>query len=178
MVMYRKPLAALAAAAVAVTLAGCGGGTTSGNKGNGASEGKAGGTLNYLTFRPTEHLDPQRTYIGRDITNMDRLAYRGLVTFPITTDTKKGTTPVPDLATDTGTMSKDAKTWSFTLKDGVKWQDGKDITCEDLKYGLSRSFATDVITGGPNYILSYLDVPKGKDGLPLLQRPVQERAQG
>ncbi len=171
MVMYRKPLAALAAAAVAVTLAGCGGGTTSGNKGNGASEGKAGGTLNYLTFRPTEHLDPQRTYIGRDITNMDRLAYRGLVTFPITTDTKKGTTPVPDLATDTGTMSKDAKTWSFTLKDGVKWQDGKDITCEDLKYGLSRSFATDVITGGPNYILSYLDVPKGKDGLPLYNGP-------
>ncbi len=171
MVMYRKPLAALAAAAVAVTLAGCGGGTTSGNKNNGSSEGKAGGTLNYLTFRPTEHLDPQRTYIGRDITNMDRLAYRGLVTFPITTDTKKGTTPVPDLATDTGTMSKDAKTWSFTLRDGVKWQDGKDITCEDLKYGLSRSFATDVITGGPNYILSCLDVPKGKDGLPLYDGP-------
>ena len=135
MVMNRKPLVALAAAAVAVTLAGCGGGTTSGNKGNGSSEGKTGGTLNYLTFRPTEHLDPQRTYIGRDITNMDRLAYRGLVTYPITTDTKKGTTPVPDLATDTGTTSKDAKTWSFTLKDGVKWQDGKDITCEDLKYG-------------------------------------------
>ncbi len=171
MVMYRKPLAALAAAAVAVTLAGCGGGTTSGNKNNGSSEGKAGGTLNYLTFRPTEHLDPQRTYIGRDITNMNRLAYRGLVTYPITTDTKKGTTPVPDLATDTGTMSKDAKTWSFTLKDGVKWQDGKDITCEDLKYGLSRSFATDVITGGPNYILSFLDVPKGKDGLPLYDGP-------
>jgi peptide/nickel transport system substrate-binding protein len=171
MVMYRKPLAALAAAAVAVTLAGCGGGTTSGNKNNGSSEGKAGGTLNYLTFRPTEHLDPQRTYIGRDITNMNRLAYRGLVTYPITTDTKKGTTPVPDLATDTGTMSKDAKTWSFTLKDGVKWQDGKDITCEDLKYGLSRSFATDVITGGPNYILSFLDVPKGKDGLPLYNGP-------
>ncbi len=171
MVMYRKPLAALAAAAVAVTLAGCGGGTTSGNKNNGSSEGKAGGTLNYLTFRPTEHLDPQRTYIGRDITNMNRLAYRGLVTYPITTDIKKGTTPVPDLATDTGTMSKDAKTWSFTLKDGVKWQDGKDITCEDLKYGLSRSFATDVITGGPNYILSFLDVPKGKDGLPLYDGP-------
>ena len=65
--------------------------------------GKKGGTLYYLTFRPTEHLDPQRTYIGRDISNFDRLAYRGLVTYPITTDTKKGTTPVPDLATDTGT---------------------------------------------------------------------------
>ncbi len=77
MVMYRKPLAALAAAAVAVTLAGCGGGTTSGNKNDASAPGTKGGTLNYLTFRPTEHLDPQRTYIGRDITNMDRLVYRG-----------------------------------------------------------------------------------------------------
>ena len=31
----------------------------------------------------------------------------------------------------------------------MKWQDGKEITCEDLKYGFSRLFATDVITGGP-----------------------------
>ena len=175
MVMYRKPLAALAAAALAVTLAGCGGGTTSGSSNNSSSAGTKGGTLNYLTFRPAEHLDPQRTYIGRDIANMDRLVYRGLVQYPITEDVKEGTTPVPDLATDTGTSSKDAKTWSFTLKDGVKWQDGKEITCEDLKYGVSRSFATDVITGGPNYILSFLDVPQGKDGLPLYNGPYKNK---
>ena len=74
-----------------------------------------------------------------------------------------------DLATDTGTASNGAKTWKFTLKDGVKWQDGKAITCEDFKYGASRVFATDVITGGPNYILSYLDVPDGQGRSPGLQ---------
>src|ERR1019366_3877183 len=54
-------------AVVALTAAGCGGGasTTAGGT-NGASGAKAGGTLYYLTKRPAEHLDPQRTYIGRD----------------------------------------------------------------------------------------------------------------
>ncbi len=82
---------------------------------------------------------------------------------------------MPDLATDTGTSSKDAKTWSFTLRDGVKWEDGKEITCADLKYGISRTFATDAITGGPNYALSFLDVPKDKTGLPLYNGPYKSK---
>ncbi len=171
MVNTRKPLAVVAAAALAVGLAGCGGGSTNPNSGSSSASGKKGGTLYYLTNRPTEHLDPQRTYIGRDISNMSRLAYRSLVTYPITEDTKKATTPVPDLATDTGQSSNGGKVWKFTLKDGVKWQDGKPITCADLKYGVSRSFATDVITGGPNYILGFLDVPHAKSGLPLYDGP-------
>jgi peptide/nickel transport system substrate-binding protein len=109
MVITKKPLAAVAAAAaLAVGLAGCGGGSTKGNSSDNNSSsaaGSKGGTLNYLTFRPAEHLDPQRTYIGRDLANLSRLAYRSLVTYPITTDVKKGTTPVPDLATDTGTTT-------------------------------------------------------------------------
>ena len=76
-------------------------------------------------------------------------------------------TPVADLATDTGTSTRAARSWEFTLKDGVKWEDGKPITCEDFKYGTSRVFATDIITGGPNYIL---ELPRRPDdeatGLP------------
>ena len=133
---------------------------------------KPGGTLYYLTGpRLVEHWDPQRIYIGRDLSNANRLFYRGLTAFPVTDDPVEGVTPVPDLATDTGTSSDNAKTWEFTLKHGVKWEDGKPITCEDLKYGLSRGFATDVITGGPNYVLGYLDVPKGPDGLPRYNGP-------
>ncbi|HYO39554.1 MAG TPA: ABC transporter substrate-binding protein [Nocardioidaceae bacterium] len=179
MVINRKRLVALATAGAMASLAACGGGSTNDNAtdDNASAEGAKGGTLNYLTTRSTEHLDPQRTYIGRDLSNMSRIAIRNLVTFPATENEDEALTPVPDLATDTGTMSKDAKTWSFTLKDGVKWEDGSDITCEDVKYGASRTFATDVITGGPNYILSFLDVPKDKTGLPLYNGPYKKKNQ-
>ena len=70
------------------------------------SAGAAGGTLNYLIFAPIEHVDPQRIYVGRDITNFSRTVYRQLVTFPISTDAEVSNTPVPDLATDTGTSSR------------------------------------------------------------------------
>jgi peptide/nickel transport system substrate-binding protein len=154
----RVGLIALSTGAL-LSLAACGGGTTgssSSSSQGGTASATKGGTLYYLTKRPAEHLDPQRTYIGRDLTDMNRMWSRGLVQFPVTADEKKAVTPIPDLATDTGKSSNSAKTWAFTLKDGVKWEDGKEVTCADLKYGLSRAFAVDVLTGGPNYQLAYM----------------------
>lgn len=153
------------AGAVALPLAACGGGstapTTSGSAGSAgsAASGGAGGTLYYLMDRSPEHFDPQRMYIGRDLSNTSRTVYRSLLQFPVTSNADEANKPVADLATDTGTSSEGGKVWKFTIKDGVKWEDGQDIKCEDFKYGVSRSFATDVITGGPNYILGYLDLP-------------------
>jgi len=173
MASYRKKALAIAAAAsMSVALAACGGG--GGNKPSTGTGGEAqkGGTLTYYIRAALEHTDPQRTYVGRDITNWSRTVYRSLVTFPISDDPAKATTPVPDLATDTGQSSEGGKVWKFTVKDGVTWQDGKAITCEDFKYGASRVFATDVITGGPNYILTYLDIPiNNKTGLPAYEGP-------
>ena len=162
-------LGAVAATAVAL-LSACGGG--------GASASADKGTLYYLTATSAkpEHLDPQRVYIGRDIANLSRLVYRQLVSFPDTTDKTAGVTPVPDLATDTGKSLDGAKTWQFTLKDGVKWQDGKPITCDDLKYGASRVFAQSVIPGGPNYLVAYLDVPTNKDGASIYAGPYDKSA--
>jgi peptide/nickel transport system substrate-binding protein len=39
--------------------------------------------------------------------------------------------------------------WTYTLKPGLKWSNGKPVTPMDVKYGLERLFASDVITGGP-----------------------------
>ena len=95
---FRKPMAVAAAVALAsVTLAACGS--------NGGGSGSGNNTLNYISFRPAEHFDPQRTYIGRDISDMGRLAYRSWVANPVTTDPKEATKLVPDLATDTGTST-------------------------------------------------------------------------
>ena len=173
----KRAIGLAAVAAVAIGLAGCGGGSTSPGDDEGGETTK-GGTLYYIQYSPAEHLDPQRMYIGRDLANMGRTVYRSLVAFPSSEDPDVANEPVPDLATDTGTPNKDASEWQFTLKDGVKWEDGKDITCEDLAYGVSRTFATDVITGGPNYILGYLDIPTDKaTGLPAYTGPYKGEGQ-
>ena len=171
--MSKKPFAAIAAAALAVSLAACGsdddGGSGNNNDGGTSAEGaKGGNAIFYNGPRNTEHWDPQRMYIGRDLNNSGRLFYRSLVALPPSNDP----TPVADLATDTGTPNEDSTEWSFTVKDGVKWEDGKDITCEDFKYGASRNFATDVIIGGPaNYLFTYFDIPLDDEGLSQYKGP-------
>jgi peptide/nickel transport system substrate-binding protein len=181
--MRKRVFAASAAVALAAGLAACGGSSDGGDgnspgSGGNTDAGAAGGTLQYYIYTPIEHVDPQRIYVGRDITNFSRTVYRQLVTFPISTDPETANTPVPDLATDTGTSSEGGKVWQFTVKDGVKWEDGQPITCEDFKYGASRVFATDVITGGPNYLLSYLDLPTDKaTGLPAYNGPYKKDGQ-
>lgn len=164
----RKQLVAVAASAVvAIGLAGCGGGGGGGEAGNKTTRSDAakGGTLNFYYAGTVDHLDPARVYVGVDIANLQRTVYRGLVAFPGgVEDPIKGNIPLPDLATDTGTSNDDGSQWMFTLKDGVTWQDGSPVTCEDLKYGFSRYFSVDIITGGPNYAANYLDVDPAYKG--------------
>jgi len=105
--------------------------------------------------------------VGADIEFASRAYARSLVTYSVGDDAKL----VPDLATDTGQMSDGGKTWTFTLVDTATWQDGHKVTCEDVKYGISRTFATDVISNGPTYILSFLDVPADADGNPVYKGP-------
>ncbi len=137
------------------------------------SQAAKGGTLYYLELsrRPSTSTRSAPTS-GVDIANFSRLVYRSLVTFPISTDPTKRRHPGPRPGDRhrhrPATAPRPGRSRSRTAS---KWQDGKPITCEDFKYGVSRTFATDVITGGPNYILGYLDIPTGADGLPAYKGP-------
>lgn len=177
MAISKKPFAALAATVLAATLVACG--SDDGDGGSQNAEGSAGGNaIFYNGVRNTEHWDPQRMYIGRDLNNSGRLFYRSLVAYPASNDKTVGTTPVPDLATDTGTTEDGGLSWKFTVRDDVKWEDGKPITCEDFAYGASRNFATAKIIGGPaNYVFTYFDIPTGKDGLPEYKGPYKGTGQ-
>jgi len=138
-----------------------------------ASVGPAakGGTLHMLMTGDAanggvsfQDMDPQRIYTGEDIAFFSATIQRSLTAYKYSTDPSEGTTIVPDAATDLGTPNDDFTSWSFTLKDGMKWQDGSDVKCEDFKYGASRTFATDVIVGGPTYAIPYLAIPTDEDG--------------
>jgi peptide/nickel transport system substrate-binding protein len=105
-----------------------------------------------------DHVDPQRIYTGEDLAFFGATIMRSLTNYIYTTDPVEANSLQPDMATDIGTPNEDATSWQFTLKEGLTWQDGSAVTCEDVAYGVSRTFATDVITDGPTYALMYLDV--------------------
>jgi peptide/nickel transport system substrate-binding protein len=116
---------------------------------------RTGGTLRVVA--PTiDSLDPQRSYLP-GVWNLMRLYARTLVTY----SSEPGATDqlVPDLATDLGTPSEDGLSWTYTLREGVRFETGRPITSRDVKYGIERSFASDVVVGGPTYVVDLLDDP-------------------
>ena len=71
---------------------------------------------------------------------------------------------VPDLASDLGKASDGGKTWTYTIRKGLKFDDGTPITSKDVAYGVERS--TDKVTfpNGPAYFDAMLDWPSGWKG--------------
>jgi len=136
-----------------------------------SSSNGSGGTLLFLTNSEAwTHADPNRNYTGQHIAWFGSFMHRTLTAYN-RAEGAAGSEVVADLATDTGRPSADFKTWEFTLRDGLKFEDGTPITCEDVKYGVSRTFATDIITDGPTYAISMLDIPKDKDGASVYKGP-------
>src|SRR3982751_1652579 len=168
------PAAPLFAAAAVVLLVvviavSCGGGTggradvpvvdgkpDAGVNGVRAPSTRTGDTLR-LVSAEIDSLDPQRSYLP-GVWNLMRLYTRTLVTY----SSEPGHTDelVPDLAHDRGTPSEDGLSWTFTLREGVRFETGRPITSRDVKYGIERSFASDVIVGGPTSVVDLLDDPE------------------
>jgi len=123
-----------------------------------------GGTLKALSLGPVLSWDPQRIGARDDAAFAGRTFLRTLTAYQPSTDPRNQSRLVGDLATDTGTPNKNLTAWSFTLRDGLAWEDGSPLTCEDVKYGISRTFATTAITGGSTDALAVLAVPKLPDG--------------
>jgi peptide/nickel transport system substrate-binding protein len=167
----RRAFAALLVAS-GLAIAACGGGDGGGTTGE-ESGGKSassdgivdGGTLHILDIAEgATNLDPQRIYTGADLGFLGSTIQRTLTSYKYAAGVE-GSELVADLATDTGTASNDAKTWEFTLRDGVTFEDGSPIECKDIRYGVSRTWASDV-TGdeGPLFALSFIDAPEDYPG--------------
>ncbi|WNI29414.1 ABC transporter substrate-binding protein [Streptomyces sp. ITFR-6] len=155
-VISRRAAAAAAVVVVAATAAACG--PEDSGKGSDDSSGAAGaprkgGTLTVLNSAPQEDFDPARLYTSGG-GNVPSLVFRTLTTRN-REDGAEGAKVVPDLATDLGKPSKNAKVWTYTLKDGLKYEDGTAITSADIKYGIERSFAAE-LSGGAPYLRDWL----------------------
>ncbi|MEV8391434.1 MULTISPECIES: ABC transporter substrate-binding protein [unclassified Streptomyces] len=113
---------------------------------------KPGGTMTVFQEADFSHLDPAQTYVS-DGKLLDRLLQRGLTQYQEDDNGKQ--TLVGDLATDSGKASDGGKTWTFTLKDGLKDQNGSAITSADIRHSIERMYAP-FITDGPTYVQQWL----------------------
>jgi peptide/nickel transport system substrate-binding protein len=109
----------------------------------GAATPKKGGTLKFARSIAPTQLDPANSIIAGDVYTLDKIFEPLFVASP----TGKLT---PWLA-ESYTVSKDNKTFTFKLRPGVKFSDGKPLTAADVVFSINRA-RTD--KKGP---LSFLD---------------------
>ncbi|HEX5596687.1 MAG TPA: ABC transporter substrate-binding protein [Micromonosporaceae bacterium] len=102
---------------------------TAGGSGSGDA---APSTLTVNTSFVIKSLDPGRVYEATGVTAVHAL-YDTLLTFS-GSDVSK---PVPALA-ETYEVSDDAKTFTFTLREGLKFSDGTPVTADDVVFSLNR----------------------------------------
>jgi peptide/nickel transport system substrate-binding protein len=137
--------AAGAVAALAAGVTACGGGASSSSGGTSAASGGASGTLVVETSFVLKTLDPARMFETTGLM-IDRVLYDTLLTYKGSDVTK----PVPDLATSF-TASPDGKTFTFTLRKGVKFANGDPVTASDVVYSLTR---VKNIAGNPSFLMA------------------------
>jgi len=161
------------AATTALLLSACGGGSsgndTSKDNGQKASSGynaaittvlnpsdKKGGTLKLSENTNPDSWDPQIAYYATIWNVMSSFYVRSL----LTNERKVGADGLkltPDLAAEMPKIEDGGKKYTFTLKDGIKFEDGTPITSKDVKYGIERIFASEVTNAGPKFLVDVLD---------------------
>jgi peptide/nickel transport system substrate-binding protein len=182
-----KPVAAVGVVAL-MALSACGGGSKNSGTGNAgtntaigsggaAGQGKdpnakapapaipgakKGGTVTVLSTFGLQTMDPSEAYYTNTSSILSGLVVRSLTQYEYD-DKTKDMVLIPDLATDLGTHNADYTEWKFTLRSGIKYENGKEVTPADIKYGIERSFDRDTFPGGANYSNTYfLDGDKYK----------------
>lgn len=121
--------AATIAVVAALAISGCSsGGDTSGSSSSGAVTD--GGDLVMARADDSTSLLPPETSTNIDIWMLQQI-YQGL-----TVNNKAGTGVDPALATD-WTTSDDELTWTFTIRQGVKFHDGAEMTAKDVVWSLN-----------------------------------------
>jgi peptide/nickel transport system substrate-binding protein len=138
-------------------VAGCGGSDskssdTGGGGGTSTTTGTVtkGGTyrMAMVDLGYSNGFDPSAEYTSVSWNIQRQLLLRPLLSYRFTAGTA-GNEPVPDLATEIPTPTNGGKTWTFTLKDGVKFGSplNRAITSKDVAYAFERMANPKVAAG-------------------------------
>ena len=95
-----------------------------------------------------DNIDPQQSSFVQEI-GVNMKVFEALMTFDIKTGK-----PIPAAATGQPKVSADGKTYTYTVRDGLKYSDGKALTANDFKYGWQR--LCDPATAGQYAFTGYI----------------------
>jgi peptide/nickel transport system substrate-binding protein len=139
---------ALLVVGIALFAAACGGkksanGTTAQTQtsGGGTSQQKTFPNFNIVYDTGTDYLDPGLSYTVQGWAVMWNV-YLSLLGYKHVAG-PDGATIVPALATDLPTISSDGKTYTLTLRSGLKYSNGTAVKASDFKYAIKRDFLID-----------------------------------
>jgi oligopeptide transport system substrate-binding protein len=142
------PLVSLLAL-VALVIGACtqqsGGGPTSSS-----GEADPNGEFRSNMIGEPDTIDPQVESFAVEI-GVTMQVFEALMTFDIKTGK-----PIPAAAKDQPKISDDGLTYTYTLRDGLKYSDGKAVTANDFKYGWQR--LCDPATAGNYSVTGYIVV--------------------
>ncbi|WP_104525130.1 ABC transporter substrate-binding protein [Blastococcus atacamensis] len=140
----RRTVATAGLAAAALVLSACGGG----DGGGGSGGGDGGGTLTIGTTDKITFLDPAGSYDNGSFAVMNQV-------FPFLLNTPFGSPDVePDIA-ESAEFTAPTQ-YTVTLKPGLKWANGNDLTSSDVKFTFDRQLAI-ADENGPSSLLYNLD---------------------
>jgi peptide/nickel transport system substrate-binding protein len=114
----------------------------------------SGGTVRVLSDYGFTTLDPTEAYYTSTVSILSGLLIRSLTQY-VYDPRSRSTVLVPDLATDLGRPSHDYRTWRFTLRPGIRFENGRRVTAADLAFGIERSLDRATFPEGADYSNEY-----------------------
>ena len=157
--MKMKNIAAVAmAGCMAASLAACGGSASSAASSAASteaatSEARATGTsANGFTVQlgpNPETLDPALNS-AIDGANTIITTFEPLLLIDENNEVVPGQAELPE-------VSEDGLTWTFTMKDGLKWSDGSDLTAKDFEYSFKRLACPDTAAPYGETVVGMID---------------------
>jgi ABC-type transport system substrate-binding protein len=125
-------------------LAGAGGGIAAAEQGT-AGAPQRGGTLHLSTPSDLRSLDPAIAYDNTSVP-LCKLLFRGLL------DYDEGVNLVPDQAQD-WSLSPDARTYTFHLRPGVRFANGRPVEAADYVFSFERILDPKVASPGQTFFM-------------------------
>jgi peptide/nickel transport system substrate-binding protein len=131
-------------------LASCGGGGDDTSGGAGGGGGQKGGSLNGTYGSFPDYLDPALSYTAEGWTAMADV-YIPLLTYKHANG-EEGSEVIPGLAKEMPKISNGGKTYTLTLRPGLKYSDGTPVKASDFPFAVERMI--ELNSGGSPFYLT------------------------